>query len=49
MKGNPVLNIVTHLKPIVSASLQIQEIVAFASSELQALGLRNKGLEYKNE
>jgi hypothetical protein len=49
MKGNPVLIIVTRLKPIVSASLPIQEIVAFASSELQASGLRIKGLEYKNE
>jgi hypothetical protein len=44
-----VLIIMTHLKPIVSASLQISEIMAFASSELQASGLRNKGLEYKNE
>lgn len=49
MKGNPVLIIVTHLKTIVFASLQITEIVAFASWELQASGLRNKGLEYKNE
>jgi hypothetical protein len=49
MKGNPALIIVTHLKPIVFATLQIPEIVAFASWELRALALRNKGLEYKNE
>ena len=49
MKGNPVLIIVTHLKPIVFASLRIPEIVAFASWELQASELRNIGLEYKNE
>jgi hypothetical protein len=49
MKGNPVLIIVTHLKPIAFASLQISEIVAFASWELQASELRIKGLEYKNE
>ena len=49
MKGNPVLIIVIHLKPIVFASLQISEIVAFASWELQASELRIKGREYKNE
>jgi hypothetical protein len=49
MKGNPALIIVTHLKPIVFATLQIPEIVAFASWELQASELRNKGFEYKNE
>jgi hypothetical protein len=49
MKGNPALIIVTHLKPIVFASLQIPEIVAFASWGLQASQLRIKGLEYKNE
>jgi hypothetical protein len=49
MKENPALIIVTHLKPINFASLQIPEIVAFASWELHASGLRIKGLEYKNE
>ena len=45
MKGNPVLIIVTHLRPIVFASLRISEIVAFASWELQTSELRIKGLE----
>jgi hypothetical protein len=49
MKGNPVLIIVTHMRPIVFASLQISKIAAFASWELQASELRIKGLEYKNE
>jgi hypothetical protein len=49
MKGNPALIIVTHLKPIVFATLQIPEIAALASWELQASELRIKGLEYKNE
>jgi hypothetical protein len=49
MKGNPALIIMTHLKPIDIATLQIPEMAALASWELQASGLRNKGLEYKNE
>ena len=49
MKGNPALIIVTHLKTIVFATLQIPEIVAFVPSGLQTSGSRNKGLEYKNE
>lgn len=49
MKGNPVMIIVTHMKSTVFASLQISEIAAFASWELQASELRIKGLEYKNE
>lgn len=43
------LIIVTHLRPIVFANLQVTEKIIFASSELQASGLRIKGFEYKNE
>ena len=43
------LIIVTHLRPIVFANLQIPEKIIFASSELQASELKIKGLEYKNE
>jgi hypothetical protein len=49
MKGNPALIIVTHLKPIVFATLQVPEIAALASWELQASELRIIGREYKNE
>jgi hypothetical protein len=49
MKGNPVLIIVTHLKPFVFASYQLLEVVAYTSDELQASKLGNRGFEYKNE
>jgi hypothetical protein len=49
MKENPVLITVTNLKPIIFPGLQSSEKVAFASNELQASGLENIGLEYKDE
>jgi hypothetical protein len=49
MKGNPVLFVVTQLKPFVSASFQLTEVVAYTSDELQASKLGNRGFEYKDE
>jgi hypothetical protein len=49
MKGNPMLIIVTRLKPIAFATLQIPEIMAFVPWKIQGSRLRNKDLENENE
>jgi hypothetical protein len=49
MKGNPVLIIVTYLKPFVFESFQLPEVAAYTSDELQASKLGNRGFEYENE